>query len=206
MVSELPQRIRKAFVSNYPDKFPNLKDLPMDKMFIIVREKGINDAEIKYITTTTRFNLSVEKSGVKLEGLVLDLCSERISIASVYDKNKVVCYDILSEVMQELKNKNIKSVQASVKDRAFPFKNNSFDYLFCEGFPMSPYKTKEGKTSKIRNYDAYLRRIIREMIRVTKKKAIICSIPIMDNFPKKYEHRIEKRDLDEYVLVLNCKD
>lgn len=210
MWKDLAEKMRAAFLKAYPDKFKSIEDLPLEKMLTALEEKGITLEEYRPIVTVTRFNYTLEKSGVKLEGKVLDLCSERISIASIYDKDKVVCYDFMTDIVKELKNKGIKAVQASIRDvkyKFFPFKNKSFDYLFCEGFPMAPYTNKKiyESAKMIKGKKTYVSNVIKEMIRVTKEKAIICSYPIMIHFPEKYEKKIEKLDLENCIIVLNCR-
>lgn len=207
MSRELADKVRKAIVEAYPDKFSSLEDLPLEGMGKILREKGLKLEDYGPILTTTRFKHTIEKSGVKLKGIVLDLCSERTSIASVYNKNKVVCYDLMTDIIEELHKKEIKAVQGNILDPFLPFKENSFDYLFCEGFPMEPYKNKDVYESENPNMRAteYVRKVVEEMIRVTKKKAIVCSYPIALYFPREHKNRIEKVGLDGFLILLNCK-
>lgn len=206
MGTELINNIRKAYVKAYPDKFSSIKDIPVSGMHDILKENGISREESFHIVSAERFKYTIKKSGVKLEGLVLDLCSANISIASVYDKEKVVCYEFMDEFVDELNQKNIKVVQASIIDKHLPFKNKSFDYLFCEGLPLMPYKEKGVyKSETMKGAKVYIRNVIKEIIRVTKEKAIISSHPIIYYFPRDYRKKIEKANFDECRIVLNCK-
>jgi len=215
MGKALINHIRKKFVEAFPDKFSSLEDLPISRMYKILEEKGISKAEYILIGTAARFDFTIQTSGVKLEGLVLDLCSADISIASIYDKDKVVCYEFMTEFVEGLNRKNIKVVQANIRDqsfygeekRFFPFKDNSFDYLYCEGFPLRPCSDKNvfRSVEKIDGQKEYIKNVVEEMIRVTKNKAIICSIPLMRNFPIEYLERMENIHSEESIFVLDCR-
>lgn len=203
--AERQAKIVKGIVKKeYPNKFPNPDDLPLESLIPSIEKKGISLIEIRSIVTVARFKQNIEDSGIKLEGLVLDLCSGEISIASIYDKNKVICYDLLDDIVQELNRKEIKVVQGNIRDQILPFKVNSFDYLFYGGFNMAPYKSRlnvKGTTRGL-NLKKYVKNIVEEIIRVTKKKAIIT--PRIRYFPKEYENRLEKYE-DLSLMILNCK-
>ena len=205
--NELRERMREAFVKAYPDKFKSLEDLPLEKMLTTLEKEGITTDDYMQVSTPVRFSYTIDKAGITLEGRVLDLCSASISIASVYDKEKVVCYEFMTDMVEKLSKKGVKTVQANIRDKYFPFKNKSFDYLFCEGFPLAPYTNKDfyESSAAIADKDEYVKNVIKEMIRVTKKKVIICSIPIMMHFPKKYEKRIEKWDGTYCIILLDCR-
>lgn len=157
--------------------------------------------------TKNRFKKTLEMSGIKLEGKVLDLCSGDISIASVYDPEKVVCYEFLSEFVGELQNKKIKTIQGNIEDPFLPFKTNSFEHLYSGWLPMKTCKNKNLRypTELTKTSKEYLYRIAKEIIRVTKEKAIINSLPFIRDFPNEFENRIEKR-IGDALIILNCED
>jgi len=221
MPSDLVKRIQKSFVEKYPDLFPTLDDLPIENMGFILDEKGITEEECAYMVTEIRFKYTLEKTGVKLDGLVLDLCSGKHSIAIVYDKTKVICYDFLDSVVDVLNEKGRFIVQGNIrelveekkgkkrillKDKQWlPFKDKSFDYLYCEGLPIFPNadRTTLRSATCLEGTENYIKRLTEEMVRITKKKAIIGSGPFVDYFPKKYRKR--QKLIDDYTMVLDCK-
>lgn len=154
-----------------------------------------------------RFKEIINKSGIKLEGIVLDLCSGNISIASIYDQKKVVCYEFYDKIIKELKNKKMRIVQANICNEFFPFKSNAFNYSFSGWLPFRPATCKKNILPKdIEDPEKFLYRITSEIIRVTKKQAIINSSQFIKYFPKQYSYRIQKQDTENALIVLNCKD
>ncbi len=208
MGKEVAEWMRKKLIEAFKDKVPEIENPNIRNIYDLLDQHGIPQDDYIRVSTSARFEFTLKKSGVKLKGLVLDLCSWKYSIATVYDKEKVVCYDIMSEALHELKEQGVKVVQGNIRDPYLPFKDNSFDYLYAEGLPMAPYYKVDVYLSGDLNEseEDYVQRVVSEMIRVTKKKAIICSWPFMHYFPNNYERRIEKIDLDECIIVLNCED
>lgn len=159
-----------------------------------------------------RLKKRVKDSGVLLEGKVLDLCCGRVSIGSIYSPQKVVCYDYNMCHLEALEYKGISVVKGDIIDPYFPFMDNSFDFSFGSGIPAIWYRTKmeEVKKSltplqkKVKK-QRYVRRIITEMIRVTKKDAIIHSTFFFRNFPEEHFERV-KKEVGNYLIVLNCRE
>ncbi|MBU4502615.1 MAG: hypothetical protein KKA79_08515 [Nanoarchaeota archaeon] len=209
------KHIRRHYVKSFPEHFSKLTDLPIMEMYDILREKGISEEDIRIKSTEARFSYTLKHSGIALDGLVLDLCSGSISVGCVYNPDKVVCYDFLTEIMDKLKGRNLKAVQADISDMSFygkkrrylPFKNNAFDYFCCEGFPMLPYSsTKVPYTPKgICSEKSYVKNTVKEIIRVTKNYAIISSIPLLELFPKEYKHRLDVKKTKESIFVIDCR-
>ena len=154
------------------------------------------------------FTYIIQKSNVVLEGSVLDICSGSVSLASIHDD--VVCFDLPEEIIKELRKKGIRAVMGDISED-LPFKAKSFDYVFASGIPMLPYKRtdapqeadfhKKYVPEKVRNDKKYIEGLIKETIRVTRKKVIIASLPVVEYLPKKHVEKIEK--INEWLVVYN---
>ena len=183
------------------------------EMYKTLKEKGISEEDIRVKGTEARFDYTLKHSGITLDGIVLDLCSGSISIACVYDPDKVVCYDYLNNIIQELRARDLNAVQADISDMRFykhrrylPFKNKAFDYLYCEGFPLSPYSSLINKPMPtLRAEKSYIKNTIKEIIRVTKNYAVISSSPLLELFPKEYRHRVDVKKTAESIFTLDCR-
>ena len=159
-----------------------------------------------------RLKKRVRASGVVLEGKVLDLCCGKVSIGSIYCPKEVVCYDYNMCHLEELDYKGIRVVRGDIVDPYFPFMDNSFNFSFGSGLPTIWYRTEKEAVNnsltplqeKVKK-QRYVKRIIAEMIRVTKKDAIIHSTFFFRNFPEEYFERI-KREVGNYLIVLDCRD
>lgn len=155
------------------------------------------------------FTKLLKVSRVKLEGKVLDLCSgdKLMTIASVYNPKKVVCYEFYEKMINSLKENNISTIQANIRDPYFPFKSDSFDYSFSSGLPFRPATcTKNVLPKDIENPEEFLNKITSELIRVTKKQAIIHSMLFVKYFPKKYSDKIEIKDISNSLIVIHCQN
>ncbi len=159
-----------------------------------------------------RLKKRVKKSGVELEGKVLDLCCGKVSIGSIYSPRNVVCYDYNMCLLETLDYKGIQVVKGDIVDPNFPFKDNSFDYSFGSGLPTIWYRTKKEEVNKSLTLlqekikkQRYVKRILAEMIRVTKKDAIIHSTFFFRNFSEQYYERV-RREVGNYLIVLDCRD
>jgi len=159
-----------------------------------------------------RLRKRVNASGVILDGLVLDLCCGKVSIGSIYNPKRVICYDYNMCHLEALNYKGIRVVKGDICDPFFPFSDNAFDFSFGSGLPTIWYgrKREEAEQSctllqeKVKRH-RYAKRIIVEMMRVTKKDAIIHSTFFFRNFPEKYFERV-KKEVGNYLLVLDCRD
>jgi|GEM_PF-6398802 SAM-dependent methyltransferase len=159
-----------------------------------------------------RLKKRVKDSGVLLEGKVLDLCCGSVSIGSMYSPQKVICYDNNMCHLEALDYKGIRVVKGDIIDPYFPFKDNSFDFCFGSGIPTIWYRTKMEEVDKSLTplqekvkKQRYVKRIISEMIRVTKNDVIIHSTFFFRNFPEEYFERV-KREVGNYLIVLDCRD
>lgn len=159
-----------------------------------------------------RLKKRVNESGVEFEGIVLDLCCGKVSIGSIYNPKMVVCYDYNICHLKTLNYKGITVVKGDLVDPFFPFSDNSFDYSFGSGLPAIWYRTKQEEKSnsltllqeKIKQ-QRYVKRIIAEMIRVTKRDAIIHSTFFFRHFSEEFFERV-KREVGNYLIVLDCRD
>ncbi len=159
-----------------------------------------------------RLKKRVRDSGVELEGKVLDLCCGKVSIGSIYNPKMVICYDYNMCHLKTLNYKGIIVVKGDIVDPYFPFADNSFDYSIGSGLPTIWYRTKKEEVNrsltllqeKIKK-QRYVKRIISEMIRVTKKHAILHSTFFFRNFPEEYFERVV-REVGNYLIVLDCSD
>lgn len=159
-----------------------------------------------------RLKKRVKASGVILSGKVLDLCCGKVSIGSIYNPKKVICYDYNMCHLQALDYKGIRVVKGDIIDPYFPFADNSFDFSFGSGLPAVYKRTNDEEMGKHLTLlqekvtkQRYVKRIIAEMIRVTKAEAIIHSTFFFRNFPEKYFERV-KREVGNYLLVIECGD
>lgn len=158
-----------------------------------------------------RLKKRVKASGVVLDGKVLDLCCGKVSIGSIYNPKKVVCYDYNMCHLEALDYKGICVVKGDIIDPYFPFKDNSFDYSFGSGLPSIWYRTRKEELNnsltllqeKVKK-QRYVKRIIAEMVRVTKEDAIIHSTFFFRNFPEEFFERV-KREVGNYLIVLDCR-
>ncbi|MFN2354138.1 MAG: hypothetical protein ABR512_06405 [Desulfopila sp.] len=159
-----------------------------------------------------RLKKRVEDSGVLFEGKVLDLCCGKVSIGSMYSPHKVICYDYNICHLEALDYKGIRVVKGDIIDPFFPFMDNAFDFSFGSGIPTVWYRTKKEELNnsltplqkKVKK-QRYVKRIITEMIRVTKEDAIIHSTFFFRNFPEEHFERVTK-EVGNYLIVLNCSD
>jgi SAM-dependent methyltransferase len=159
-----------------------------------------------------RLKRRVKASGVVLNGNVLDLCCGKVSIGSIYNPQKVVCYDYNMCHLEALDYKGISVVRGNIADPYFPFMDNSFDFSFGSGLPTIWYKKKKEEMNesltllqeKVKQ-QRYVKRIISEMIRVTKADAIIHSTFFFRHFPEEYFERV-KREVGNYLIVIDSRD
>jgi SAM-dependent methyltransferase len=165
--------------------------------------------ELEYFRSNRdRFKDIISLSKVRLEGRVLDLCSGDVSVASIYSPKNVVCYDISFDFLNCLGRKNISGVRGDVSSTYLPFQDNVFNYTFCAGTPMklpcdSQYSTPEARLFFRKNY---VENLINEIIRVSSDKAILHSVPLLRLFPEKYNDRVNLRDNESSIAVLDCVD
>jgi len=159
-----------------------------------------------------RLRRRVKNSGVELDGKVLDLCCGKVSLGSMYSPKNVICYSNNMNHLQMLCYKGMSVVKGNIADPYFPFKDNSFDFSFGSGLPTIWYRTKKEETTKSLTLlqekvkkQRYVKRIISEMIRVTKKDAIIHSTFFFRNFSEEYLERV-KREVGNYLIVLDCRN
>lgn len=159
-----------------------------------------------------RLKKRVKASGVVLHGKVLDLCCGKVSIGSIYCPQKVICYDYNMCHLEALDYKGISVVRGNIADPYFPFMDNSFDFSLGSGLPTIWYRKKKEEVNKSLTLlqekvkkQRYVKRIISEMIRVTKEDAIIHSTFFFRNFPEEYFERV-KREVGNYLIVIDSRD
>ncbi len=159
-----------------------------------------------------RLRARVNNSGVELEGKILDLCCGKVSIGSFYSPKNVICYSYNMAHLKILKYKGMCVVKGDIVDPYFPFMDNSFDFSFGSGLPTIWYRTRKEEATKSLTLlqekikkQRYVKRILSEMIRVTKKDAIIHSTFFFRNFSEEYFERV-KREVGNYLIVLDCRD
>ena len=159
-----------------------------------------------------RLRKRVNASGVIFDGLVLDLCCGKVSIGSIYNPKRVICYDYNMCHLEALNYKGIRVVKGDICDPFFPFSDNAFDFSFGSGLPTIWYRTRKEEASKSLTLlqekvkkQRYVKRIIGEMIRVTQREAIIHSTFFFRNFPEEFYERV-KREVGNYLIVLHCGD
>ncbi len=146
------------------------------------------------------FKEYLKKAGIKLSGLVLDLCCGPVSFGVVY-KN-VIGYDIIPEFIKELRKNGIKGIIGDIRE--LPFEDKTFDYVICCGLPLRPYKkVKCGDGFKYVpedvNVKSYIENFVDDCIRIAKKKVLIISVPLVRYLPEKHRDKIEKVTY-QYVL------
>jgi hypothetical protein len=99
-----------------------------------------------------RLKKRVTASGVVLNGNVLDLCCGKVSIGSIYNPHKVVCYDYNMCHLEALDYKGLRVVRGNIADPFFPFMDNSFDFSFGSGLPTIWYKKKKEEMNNSFNF------------------------------------------------------
>lgn len=153
------------------------------------------------------FQEYLTKVGLKLNGLVLDVCSGPVSFGSIY--NNVVGFDLIPSYIKELRKNGIRGIIGDIRD--MPFKDKSFDYVVCVGAPMMPYKKMEEEIflkkcperkkdddlycylpSTENDLQFFIEKFVEDCIRISKNKTLIVSYPILNCLPKKNKLKIEK--------------
>ncbi len=159
-----------------------------------------------------RLRARVNKSGVELEGKILDLCCGKVSIGSIYSPKNVICYSYNISHLKMLAYKGMSVVKGDIADPYLPFMDDSFDFSFGSGLPTIRYRTRKEEATKSLTLlqekvkkQRYVKRILSEMIRVTKKDAIIHSTFFFRNFSEEFFERV-KREVGNYLIVLDCRD
>ncbi|MBM3200353.1 class I SAM-dependent methyltransferase [Candidatus Woesearchaeota archaeon] len=152
------------------------------------------------------FTNCLEEMDMNPRGLLLDVCSGPLSLASVY--KDTVAFDYPEETIKQLRKFGVKAVMGDIV-KGLPFKNKSFDYVVSIGLPMRPYERQEVPQdsdfhkkyvpTKKKYGKKFVEQFVSELVRVAKKKVGIVSIPVVELLPKKHSKKIE-RIADHYVV------